>query len=119
MLQEELRPVFDALNGRDPERLSSFFTEDARVVSERSNVYSGAAAIRSSLTRRFAAEPEMTIELTGEPHVRSVTDDVAVVECDFRTRQSSSALPVGRSISIVKRTGDGWRIHSHWLVPRD
>jgi uncharacterized protein (TIGR02246 family) len=118
MPYESLSPLLQALSSRDAELIASFFAPDAKLFSENFTVKDGSSAIKESLSRRFKENPGVEIRILGKPEIRMVTDDVAVIECDFQTTGSATAPSEGRSVSVAKRKGDAWLIDSHWMISK-
>ena len=119
MISQSLRNVLESLNSGNVEKVVAHFAPNAKVFTENFSAHSGLPAIRAALARRVQAAGSVRLELIGEPEIRNVTDDVAIVECDFESKVSSHGTPnKGRSVSVVKKNGDTWQIDCQWLICR-
>jgi hypothetical protein len=93
-----IRDVISSLNSNDSDKVAACFAPDAKIIT------------LSSRSRPSKASGDPTIRLAAEPSIRNVTEDVAIVECDFESSGASGTPEKGRSVSVVKKVGGEWRI---------
>lgn len=103
-----------AWTARDPDALASLFDGDADFVHETGLCWHGRQSIREGHAARLPGVADSTMEATGEPRVKLLLPEVAVVHAHMTLSNESAADPAAPSARttivsfVVHRVGERW-----------
>jgi ketosteroid isomerase-like protein len=99
-----------SLEGKDIDKILSYWTEDARVILPGQPVYDGKAAIRSFVTEALKM-PGFKIHWVSEPAVFSADGSMAymsgIVETSIADDKGVVTTSKGRALTVWRKDSDG------------
>ena len=98
-----------AFNAGNSDQVAALHTKDAEWIDSDGNVHSGRDAIRSVLTKAFAAAPGRTIEFAVEK-VRPLSESVALENGSAVVTSPDGERAVSAYTTVYVKDGGTWRI---------